>query len=743
MRRKRTMYWIGLVVAMVGLSANGTQSDYKQHGRVSYDAGGTLVKGVSEVEWSHATVNTLIMPGDILWTDKESTTEVEFAGGVYLRMADGSKAEVVSLSPEVMLRGWHGSFYIQRLKRSPGKVFFSTPAGSIEVNPDTAARVDILKDGATTVTTHWGRVTLRSESGGAVFVNDGQRAWVDPGVLPSLAMAFDRSVGDAFDAWNRQRAKYLAQGGQGGSSKHITNSVIGLSELDTSGEWVYVDDTPCWRPTTVVDYVPYRYGQWNYVHDVGHVWVGHYPFSYVTSHHGYWRYNRSHGWLWSYHHEWRPAWAATVRYGDYYVWAPIDYYHRPVRVYSHAGFHLGGVGFGFFASSYVHYNHLYHGSHHIYGAHHDIFGGSHHGRDINIWNITVNNNNPVRTRYDSSIGRARTYRPERTVRGTTMLNEGIVRAQDRVRGLEQRVGRTSFRPAVRTEKSPTNVRTTVNDSRRSTSVRQVRINQVAPSYTRASTSKPESAANRFSRGSGPSKPTVTNRSIRSTRESRSSGTTATPLGRTRSVWSDGPKTTTRESIGSPSRTRTSVRSDSPSTSRERVTSPSRTRTSTRHENTLRTPRKVNTVDTHKPQTITTPSSRPTYSRPTYTRPSAQSPRDVAPAPSRTSRSASGPRTTRRESAAPSPSYRPQTAPRRVQQSAPQRQVQRSRPQSVQKQSAPAPRVRQSAPSSNRSVRPQSSSPPPRSSVSRSTAPSRSSSSAPRRSTSSSSRRVRP
>ena len=141
------MYWIGLVVAMVGLSANGTQSDYKQHGRVSYDAGGTLVKGVSEVEWSHATVNTLIMPGDILWTDKESTTEVEFAGGVYLRMADGSKAEVVSLSPEVMLRGWHGSFYIQRLKRSPGKVFFSTHYGHDPLGPgDLAQRV------------RWGRV---------------------------------------------------------------------------------------------------------------------------------------------------------------------------------------------------------------------------------------------------------------------------------------------------------------------------------------------------------------------------------------------------------------------------------------------------------------------------------------------------------------------------------------------------------------------------------------------------------
>ena len=153
------MYWIGLVVAMVGLSANGTQSDYKQHGRVSYDAGGTLVKGVSEVEWSHATVNTLIMPGDILWTDKESTTEVEFAGGVYLRMADGSKAEVVSLSPEVMLRGWHGSFYIQRLKRSPvhrGQSGYGRPCGYTEGRGHYGH--DPLGPGDLAQRVRWGRV---------------------------------------------------------------------------------------------------------------------------------------------------------------------------------------------------------------------------------------------------------------------------------------------------------------------------------------------------------------------------------------------------------------------------------------------------------------------------------------------------------------------------------------------------------------------------------------------------------
>ncbi len=44
-------------------------ADAVLHARVSYEAGGAMVKGTSDSDWSYATINTLILSGDTLWAD--------------------------------------------------------------------------------------------------------------------------------------------------------------------------------------------------------------------------------------------------------------------------------------------------------------------------------------------------------------------------------------------------------------------------------------------------------------------------------------------------------------------------------------------------------------------------------------------------------------------------------------------------------------------------------------------------
>ena len=114
------------VLVLAAISA-GAQ-ELQLHGRVSYDTKGMLVKGTTDNDWERATLNTLLMPGDALWVDQGGLSEVELAGGSFLRLADGSKAELKALPPTADVRGWVGSFYVQRISRSQGSFILTTPS---------------------------------------------------------------------------------------------------------------------------------------------------------------------------------------------------------------------------------------------------------------------------------------------------------------------------------------------------------------------------------------------------------------------------------------------------------------------------------------------------------------------------------------------------------------------------------------------------------------------------------------
>ncbi|HPO13988.1 MAG TPA: hypothetical protein PLI09_11120 [Candidatus Hydrogenedentes bacterium] len=478
MLNRNMMGW--MILVLTGLAPMAFGADYPMHARVSFDAGGTMVKGSEDAAWSHATLNTLIMPGDMLWVDQGGTAELEFAGGTFLRMADGSKADIAAMPPNIIVRGWKGSFFMQRLNRSTGDAVFTTPAGRVEVERDTAVRLDVLESGATTVSVRWGRVTVRTDMGGAVNVSFGERCWIDPGMLPSMAVPFDRSSEDAFDLWNGERAKYLALGPEKSPVPvQVTNTTIGVSDLCDYGEWIQEESVYYWRPTVVVDYVPYRNGHWSVVMGVGSVWVEDYPFSYVTSHYGRWLYRPTYGWVWGYDPVWSPAWVATVHCGDYFMWAPVDFYYRPVYMHGSAMFTVGGVAFDLGFCSYVHADYMWGHYGHVYGPDpHFIDYVHHHNHDINIWNITVNNyHNPVRVPYDHPEHLVRDYHPPRAIRGPEAFGDKRGTASERVRSLEGSIGRDRFSAVDRT--GSRNTRTERINKGSADGVRSVRLDKEA------------------------------------------------------------------------------------------------------------------------------------------------------------------------------------------------------------------------------------------------------------------------
>jgi hypothetical protein len=365
------------------------RADSPLHGRISYDAEGTFVQGKDDADWAHASLNTLVLAGDLLWVDQDSTSEVELADGTYLRMAHQANIEVLSLGTDLRIRGITGSFYLHRLVGSPGEFLFETPAANIVAPPDSLVRVDIEPSGGTTVYVLVGSATITIGVDHQQAIGAGLQIFIAPGHLSSETLRFD-GLNDDFDAWNRERVTYITTGySQSADAPEFERRPLGVSELSSGGRWLEYSGARYWQPDPALAYVPYRDGYWTRVANCGDVWVGRYGFEYTTSHYGRWTYVESHGWLWRYDSVWSPAWVAAVKYGPNFVWSPLGFNNRPVVVGTGASFQVGGLSFSLGASTLVPVEQVYLGYNYVQPARIELLPRIEQ-RDIQIWNIDVN-----------------------------------------------------------------------------------------------------------------------------------------------------------------------------------------------------------------------------------------------------------------------------------------------------------------------------------------------------------------
>ena len=467
---------VSALTAMAALPAVGQDAPIV-HGRVSFSVDSGLIKGTEDDDWSYANVNTLVLPGDALWVDEEGTLEAEFNGGTFLRLVDGSKAEIFATPPQARFKGWEGSFYIHRVRQSTGEVIFETPVGDLSIENDSQVRVDILDEGSTTITVRWGTAVYYPQGGAAIRIHQGKRIYVDPGYTPSQPEDFDKNYEDAFDSWNRERSRSIAIGSQNNpiGAKGIQSAPIGSADLNGYGEWVTVDNRRSWKPT-VADYVPYQRGSWSYVPSQGYVWVGYYPFSYITSHHGYWDHHNRHGWIWSYNPVYSPAYVASVRYGDMHVWAPLGI-HGDAVYHGNNYTTIGGFRFGFGTASYVYANQIYHGNSYVHGfyRHHVNYGYNTHAYRWNLYNHK-SPHYTHRPRYKTHY-RSRDYSPSRVMRGSDRHANGYDHARTRVSHLESRSPHSSNRGSrIARDHSTRTISSARSRNERHASVRSVRIN---------------------------------------------------------------------------------------------------------------------------------------------------------------------------------------------------------------------------------------------------------------------------
>jgi len=412
----------------VPVDAEATQA------RISFTGGAGMIKGNGDTDWAYTTLNTLVLPGNSLWADKEGAMEVEIAGGSYLRMADTSKAQVVSLLPTIQLKGEIGSFYVQRTRESTGDVTFVLPIGQVVIRPNSEVRIDILGSGATTVSDRWGDAVIKTENGGDTSITQGERSYIDPGYLPSAPTPFDRGQEDAFDTWNRERSRTLAANiDRMPATAGITADTVGAGDLSEYGNWVTIDGNSYWQPSVGDDFVPYRDGYWSYVPGCGYVWVGSDPFSYVTSHYGRWWYEPdTYGWLWAYDDVWCPAWVAPVQCGSYFAWCPLDPFGYPCAGIDNSCI-VGGLAFGVRWSSYCDIDDLRFGRCRVLPCDRSIFTD---GRTAGFFNINERGHDSFVRFRDPGFG-VRGVEPNRIIRGRETLASMGEPARVRAASLER------------------------------------------------------------------------------------------------------------------------------------------------------------------------------------------------------------------------------------------------------------------------------------------------------------------
>jgi hypothetical protein len=329
----RYVLCILLVLSLANVVAWAEPDDYiyERIARISYMEGNVSFQHTSDVDWTAASINLPLQPGDRIYTGPGGRAEIEFDEGSVLRLAEQTDIQFLSLNEEIIqIRILTGLSSLTVLSEANFEA--DTPAAAFIVLSKGVYRFDtkdngdtdaIVRKGALDAVSH--RFVHRIDSGEQMFITAEENS--------SYHLSrYDRR--DGWDEWtDRRNADAIARA----SRKYLPNNVyVGASDLDRYGHWVNVESYGvAWVPYSVgVSWSPYSVGRWCYRPVWGWTWVSYEPWGWLPYHYGRWYRSTSYGWCWlpgpsfSFNF-WSPG-LVTFYYGPTWVsWCPLgpgDYY---------------------------------------------------------------------------------------------------------------------------------------------------------------------------------------------------------------------------------------------------------------------------------------------------------------------------------------------------------------------------------------------------------------------------------
>lgn len=325
-----------MLVAVASLGLSGTYAlaspqEYFRIARLSYLEGKVSFQHTDEIDWTAASINLPLQPGDRLYTGDNGRAEIEFDDGSVLRLAARTDVEILSMREQlIQVRVLVGLCSLT--ERSSVDFEVDTPAAAFTTAAKGFYRFDVAENGDTQAVVRKGRLDA---------VNDRMSRRVDGGQLLSVPASANESESlasyrapDAWDEWNDRRdADMMAYE----SRRYLPEQVsYGAYDLDRYGRWVTVDGYGAgWVPRVGVSWSPYWDGRWVYRPYWGWTWVSYEPWGWLPYHYGRWHHSASFGWTWfpgaafSFHF-WSPGLVRFYHGPDHIRWCPLgpgDYYN--------------------------------------------------------------------------------------------------------------------------------------------------------------------------------------------------------------------------------------------------------------------------------------------------------------------------------------------------------------------------------------------------------------------------------
>jgi hypothetical protein len=332
------------LTAAVALCRAQDDDPPSQTGRLSVAMGTVSFQQSGTDQWSAATPNLPLGPGDRIFTDADGRAEIQI-GRSYLRIAPSSDVTLVEATPTSIAFGVaQGSVHLHSLGLWEGQLLYiNTPNGSAGLASMAESRADVVPGQDTTVfTIYAGNAQITGAGGLNQPLYPGQSLAL-AGTNPVVPQWLAPAPSDELDRWSRGRDGML----QRANFRYVSPEISGAEDLDTYGTWQPgTEYGAVWFPNDVPPgWAPYRYGHWINRAPWGWVWVEDEPWGYAPFHYGRWvNYYGRWGWIPGPPAE-RPVWSPALvvfagglhfgtgdsRVAAWFPLGPGEPYHPPYR----------------------------------------------------------------------------------------------------------------------------------------------------------------------------------------------------------------------------------------------------------------------------------------------------------------------------------------------------------------------------------------------------------------------------
>ncbi len=286
-----------IVGALLLLSAGAALADPPSRvARLAYVGGPVSFAPAGDDNWSNASLNRPLVPGDRVWTEPGARDEIQL-GNAALRMGNSTLVTLLSMddrNAQLQLSQGRLNLHVRRLR--PGESMeIDTPNLALAIRAPGDYRIDVDPQGGTTaVLVRRGQADVYGD-GNAYRLDDAQGyrfAGTDLRSAEPLAQVYD----DDLDRWAAERDRHHEHAR---SVRYVSPELIGADDLDDQGDWRSDPQYGnVWVPTHVSrDWAPYRDGHWSWIDPWGWTWVDDAPWGFAVSHYGRWAHSRDQ-WCW-------------------------------------------------------------------------------------------------------------------------------------------------------------------------------------------------------------------------------------------------------------------------------------------------------------------------------------------------------------------------------------------------------------------------------------------------------------